>query len=187
METERESYLEAEGVEHQRAGRCDVEVQHGEPERLQPGHHPEQLPRRPPRRHHPHAGVRVHHHARLHVRHPGRAARRLRHAAVVLPRPRVEPRVLRVPEEPRERRRRILAVLPCGGGVWAPAHRRSRRRGASCATFRGRHVVIVALLLQQQALLRKGLQLLLKLLHTVYGAADDGRLVALQIDRRYKN
>ena len=175
------AYLEVERVERQPAGRGGhVEVQHGEPERLHPGHHLQQLPRPPPR-HHAEAGVRVHHHAHLHVRHRGGRgpARLLRAGAALLPRRRVAPRVLRVPEEPRERgplRRRRLpgharGAVGRGRGI---AMRRSRR-----AAFRRR---AAALLLQRQLLRLQGLQLLLELLDEIDGAADDGRLVALRID-----
>uniref|UniRef100_A0A0A9DE44 Uncharacterized protein n=1 Tax=Arundo donax TaxID=35708 RepID=A0A0A9DE44_ARUDO len=183
-------HLEAEGVERHRVERGDdVEVQHGEPERLHPRQQLEQLPR-PPRRHHAEAGVRVHHDAHLHVRRRGGAARLLRAAAglhahaVLIPRRRVAPHVLRVPEEPRERGRRLLASCRCRGllgghGAAAVARRitswRRRRVVALC-----RRVFAASLLRHlQRALLRlEGLQLLLELLHEIDGAADDGRLVA---------
>lgn len=174
-----EMYLDAEGVERERAERGDVEVQDGEPERLHPGDHPEQLPR-PPRRHHPDAGVRLHQ-GHLDVRRPG---------AVVGVVPRwEEAHVLRVREEPRERgprrvvrRRSLLALIG--------ARRRGRGRGRDGGARRwhgvtdGQRLVLLLRLRQERALLRlQGLQQLLELLDEIDGAADNGCLVALHIHR----
>lgn len=165
------AYLEAERVEHQLAG-CvgHVEVEHGEPQRLHPGHHLHQLPVPPPR-HHAEAGVRVHHHSHLHVRHRGGVARLLHADYGVLPRRRVATRVLRVPEEPRERGRR-RGIL-------------GRRRGITGWRRRLRVAALLLLLLERQLLRLQGLQLLLEFLDEIDGAADDGRLVALHTDQDF--
>lgn len=169
------TYLDADGVEGKRAEGRDVEVEDGEPERLQAGDHLEQLPR-PPRRHHPDAGVRLHK-AHLDVRHSGAVLRRCAPAPAAVLRRVVAPHVLRVREEPRERR----------------SIRRRRRRSLLIGRARGVRGITLGLPLllrwrrrlhKQRALLRlEGLQQLLELLHEINGAADNGRLVALHADQ----